>query len=91
MPNRSCHRPKRRGNTMENRINAEITRTQSEAERANRDWQRGYYCAVAVLLREEGHATTAVRSLYAQGGGTRFADAEDIALFAQHGLAVPKL
>lgn len=53
---------------------------------ANREWQRGYYCAVATLLREEGLATTAVRSLYAQGGGTKFADAEDIALFAQHGL-----
>lgn len=53
---------------------------------ANRKWSRGYYCAVAVLLREEGQVTTAVRSLYAQGGGTKFADAEDVALFAQHGL-----
>lgn len=55
----------------------------------NREWERGYYCAVAVLLREEGHVTTAVRSLYAQGGGSRFADPVDIALFAQHGLTVP--
>jgi len=53
---------------------------------ASREWSRGYYCAVAVLLREEGHATPAVRSLYSQGGGTKFADAEDVALFAQHGL-----
>lgn len=54
--------------------------------RANRQWARGYYCAVAALLREEGRVTTAVQSLYRQGGGTRFADAEDIALFEQHGL-----
>ena len=52
----------------------------------SREWARGYYCAVAVLLREEGQATTAVQSLYNQGGGCAFADAEDIALFEQHGL-----
>ncbi len=50
------------------------------------EWVRGYYCAVAVLLREQGHASTEVRSLYEQGGKPQGADPEDAALFAEHGL-----
>ncbi len=50
------------------------------------DWCKGYYCAVSVLLREEGIATAAVRSLFDQGGGAEHADPEDIALFREHGL-----
>jgi hypothetical protein len=50
------------------------------------DWCRGYYCAVSALLREEGVATPAVRSLFDQGGGAEYADPEDVALFREHGL-----
>lgn len=49
------------------------------------DWCRGYYCAVSVLLREEGIVTAAVRSLFEQGG-VEHADPDDIALFREHGL-----
>ncbi|CAN7781142.1 hypothetical protein LJR296_008012 [Cupriavidus necator] len=55
-------------------------------EGAANDWERGYFCAVAVLLREEGSATTAVRSLFAQGGDSTKSDPQDLALFRQHGL-----
>lgn len=54
--------------------------------KASRDWSRGYYCAVAVLLHEEGTDTTAVSSLFSQGGDPELADPEDIELFKQHGL-----
>ena len=56
----------------------------SEAE--SRGFKRGYFCAVAVLLREEGAATTAVKSLFSQCGSPLDADAEDIALFKEYGL-----
>ena len=50
------------------------------------EWARGYYCAVAVLLREQGHASAEVRSLYAQGGNAAAAHPDDAALFTAHGL-----
>jgi hypothetical protein len=50
------------------------------------EWCRGYYCAVAVLLREAGGVTAEVRSLYEQGGSSEHADAEDAILFRLHGL-----
>lgn len=38
-------------------------------DKISRDsWTRGYYCAVAVLLREEGSVTHQVCSLFNQGG-----------------------
>ena len=49
-------------------------------------WCRGYYCAVAVLLRESGCVTAEVRALYEQGGNPEHADAEDAQLFRKHGL-----
>ncbi len=52
-------------------------------------WSRGYYCAVSILLREEGIATTQVRSLFGQGGDWRKADPFDIALFKEYGLVTP--
>ena len=59
-----------------------------QAHRAaiNHDFERGYYRAVAVLLREEGCVTTHVMSLFGQGGDVRHADGEDIELFRAHGL-----
>lgn len=50
------------------------------------NWLRGYYCAVAQALREEGGTTTLIESLFRNGGDWREADPEDIALFKQHGL-----
>ena len=61
--------------------------TQSEAQH---EWERGYYCAVAAVLRENGFADTFVRKLFEQGGGApEHADAEDVALFREHGLMQP--
>lgn len=47
---------------------------------------RGYYAAVAVLLREAGVVTTEVQSLFAQGGGVEHCDPDDAQLFRVHGL-----
>jgi len=52
----------------------------------DREWSRGYYCAVAVLLRESGTVTPELRSLFNAGGGHEHADNEDIELFREHGL-----
>ncbi len=57
--------------------------------RRHAEWSRGYYCAVAVLLRETGCASSEVRSLFEQGGGVEHADPEDVELFREHGL-LPK-
>jgi len=55
--------------------------------RSNAEWSSGYYCAVAVLLRETGCVSSEVQSLFGQGGGAiEHADAEDLALFREHGL-----
>lgn len=51
------------------------------------DFTRGYFCAVAVALREHGD-TTVVRSMFSQGGDPLRADTNDIALFREHGLMV---
>jgi hypothetical protein len=56
------------------------------ATAAGVDWSRGYYCAVAILLREAGCVTPEVRALFDQGGGAERADAADIDLFREHGL-----
>ncbi len=54
------------------------------------EFTRGYYCAVAVMLREDGSVTTSVRSLFNQGGDEKTifaaADADDIELFREYGL-----
>lgn len=49
------------------------------------NFTRGYFCAVAVALREQGD-TSLVRSLFAQGGNSSKADPQDIELFREHGL-----
>ncbi len=54
--------------------------------KAAHQWTRGYFCAVATLLREEEAVTTAVRSLFTAGGDATHADPEDVALFRQYGL-----
>jgi hypothetical protein len=59
------------------------------AKRDEREWCRGYYCAVAALLREGGCVDTNVRSLFNQGGDPELAASEDIALFREHGLMTP--
>jgi hypothetical protein len=51
-----------------------------------KEFVRGYYCAVASLLREEGSVTTGIRSLYKQGGWVELADDEDRELFKFYGL-----
>lgn len=52
----------------------------------NKDFARGYFCAVAVLLREEGCVTPQVRRLFRQGGDARLADEADCELFTEYGL-----
>lgn len=62
-----------------------MTRTTQKANA----WNRGYYCAVAVLLRETGTVDTNVKSLFEQGGRPELADDEDQELFRNHGLMPP--
>jgi hypothetical protein len=52
-------------------------------------FERGYFCAVAVFLKEnysEGVAGSDVQSLFRQGGDWKKADPEDIETFRIHGL-----
>lgn len=59
-----------------------------EAEKRD-EWARGYFCAVALYLREnyqEGTSGTEADSLFRMGGDWRKADPEDIETFRAHGL-----
>lgn len=60
--------------------------SRSSEKTINQAWRKGYFCAVSVLLREEGSASEVVRSLFRQGGSVEGIDATDIALFREHGL-----
>lgn len=54
---------------------------------SEKDFDRGYFCAVAALLKNEGCVTTAVKELFKNGGaGWCNADNEDIQLFHKHDL-----
>ncbi len=54
-----------------------------------KEFTRGYYCAVAVAIKESG-LDTITKSLFNQGGSEEqilaAADAEDIELFREYGL-----
>lgn len=54
------------------------------------DFTRGFFCAVACLLHEQGAVTAEIRSLFGQGGDWREADPEDIDLFRKYGLVEAK-
>lgn len=58
----------------------------AQPKSAQVQWARGYFCAVSVLLREEGVVTPAVRSLFEQGGSPLGADPADQELFRAHGM-----
>lgn len=54
-----------------------------------REWNRGYFCAVATFLKEnfaDGVSGTESNSLFRQGGNWRVAAREDIETFKRHGL-----
>lgn len=66
---------------------AELRKGSEQGKAAPRsEWARGWYCAVAVLLREEGAVTPSVLMLYETGGNAADADPEDQQLFREHGL-----
>ena len=44
------------------------------------DFERGYYCAIAALLREEGCVTSQIKSLFNAGGDFNKADPEDFGI-----------
>lgn len=50
------------------------------------DFERGYFHAVATLLREAGTVTPAIHSLFSGSERPESADPEDVAVFEQHGL-----
>lgn len=55
-------------------------------KKADKNFVRGYYCAVAALLRNEGSITTAVKDLFGAGGDPMGADDLDIEIFREFGL-----
>lgn len=62
-------------------------RTLLNMRQRNNDFARGYFCAVAALLREEGAVTTQVRDLFNQGGDAEnLADECDKELFTEYEL-----
>lgn len=71
----------------------EMKKGLAEGESAQHHWSRGYFCAVSVLIRENGRDTNS-DSLFSAGGGVEralaCADAQDIEVFRQHGL-LPKV
>lgn len=57
--------------------------------KATKDFARGYFCAVATLLREAAVVTMQVRDLFDAGGDPTLADEIDQLLFRESGL-MPK-
>lgn len=59
-------------------------------DKKRKDFIRGYYCAVSVLLREQGVVGTSTRSLFNQGASIEavlaYADEYDLALFRTYKL-----
>jgi hypothetical protein len=53
--------------------------------RTRDEWRRGYFCAVANLIKMDGVEPTG-EALFRAGGDWRYADAEDIATLREHGL-----
>jgi len=63
--------------------------TPLSAAKRSHDWERGYFCAVAVLLKEnfaDGVSGTESNSLFRQGGDWSKAHPDDIGTFRKHGL-----
>jgi len=56
--------------------------------RANdtKDWERGYFCAIAMYLKERGTVDAIGRDLYHAGGDPSNADREDLDVFIECGL-----
>lgn len=49
-------------------------------------FERGYFCAVATMLRMEGCVNAQIRELFEGGGDPLKADRFDVELFREHGL-----
>jgi hypothetical protein len=54
-----------------------------------RDRNKGYYCAVATLLRMEGCVGTQIKALFRAGGDLDGIDEDDLQLFTENGLTKP--
>lgn len=64
-----------------------VDRINDVIDRVTKDsFTRGYFRAVAMLLRAQGSVTPEVRNLFNQGGSPLEAYAADLALFAEHKL-----
>lgn len=63
-------------------------RTQSELSATSglAAWQRGYFCAVAALIRQNGVVTTDALELFKAGGDATKADECDQEIFRKTGL-----
>lgn len=68
------------------RLTKKLDRIQAKSASQLDDFVHGYYCAVAVALREAGTVTKAVQSMFEQGGAPERAAPEDVELFKQYGL-----
>lgn len=62
---------------------------ESNAGERKHEWERGYFCAVAVYLKNnfvEVCFDSFIEEMFKAGGDWRNADPEDIATFRAHGL-----
>ena len=54
------------------------------------DFNRGYFCAIAALIKIEGLVSTAAKELFNAGENPERADDDDFEIFVEHGLLFRK-
>lgn len=54
------------------------------------DFNRGYFCAIAALIKSEGQVNTIAKELFDAGTNPACADDGDFQVFIEHGLIFEK-
>ena len=54
------------------------------------DFNRGYFCAIAKLIKIEGLVSAAAKELFSAGENPARADDDDFEVFVEHGLLCRK-
>ena len=54
------------------------------------DFNRGYFCAIAALIKFEGLVSTAAKELFDAGANPTCADSDDFEVFVEYGLIFEK-
>ena len=73
------------------RAGLEQPRPQQEAQSsADKEWSRGFFCALAKMIEMHGKTTPDTECLFSRGGDPSFADEIDQEVFRRHGLVLDK-